>query len=481
MIGQSTIQRLLGMLTTIVLARVLGSANFGIYSIVVNTANSAYGLVRLGVDAAIHVHTAEHHSDAETRKAKGQLLGVGLIFLMGAGIIGAVICLAFANWIADVIYSKPELDHWIRLASVLVFLQCISQFVYVLLVGLHRFQEYAKVMVLSVSVSTVLISISSVFGGLPGALGALIVIQTVTLWLLYRLASSAMLIEHISIRFEKFRLHATTLLRNGLPFYAAGLVSVPTTYYIQGLVTQNFGLEAMGGLRVINSVTTLVSFVPTAIAAVMISNLTRCSTRDYSDFVRTTLLNVKYVWLFVLIAGTAILSLLPPMINVLFGHAYVALSGPASIAILSASFACLMGVVGNIAVSRKRVAFVFVYTLVQVTTFFIVAFIYAPQYGLTGYFIAELSGIICALIFIWLTTCSWRKTNKISAPWVLKLFIVSCLYIAIILLSVMYSSDEIRSVIGFVFFLFIIPLGYWAILDSEDRNLISRLIKNSLF
>ena len=131
------------------LARVLGSANFGIYSIVVNTANSAYGLVRLGVDAAIHVHTAEHHSDAETRNAKGQMLGAGLILLSGAGIIGAMICLMFAQWIATEIYGQPELVQWIRLAAILVFFQCLSQFCYASLAGLHRFNEYAKVMILS--------------------------------------------------------------------------------------------------------------------------------------------------------------------------------------------------------------------------------------------------------------------------------------------------------------------------------------------
>jgi O-antigen/teichoic acid export membrane protein len=480
MIGQSTIQRLLGMFTTIVLARVLGSANFGIYSIVVNTANGAYGLVRMGIDAAIHAHIAEHHSDSKTREAKGQMLGTGLIILLGAGIIGAIICFSAALWIADIIYGRPELEHWIRLASVLAFIQCASQFAYTLLAGLHRFQEYSKVIVLSFSMSFVVISISSVFGGLPGALGGLITIQTITLWLLYRQARSAMLVELISLHFQKFIFNSALLLKNGFPFYAAGLVSVLSTYYIQGLVTQNFGLEAIGGLRVITSVTTLVSFVPTAIAAVMVSHLTRRSTSDYSDFVRITLLNVKYVWLFVLLSGSAIFILLPLIISILFGDTYISFSGPASIAILSASFACLIGVIGNIAFSRKRVGFIFFYTLIQFSVFLLISFIYVPQYGLIGYFIAELSGIICALSFIWLSTGDWRYSNNISAPWILKLFALSLIYVATFLLSAIYGADGIRSIIGLAIFIMLILVGYWGVLSTDDRNSIKILINNRL-
>lgn len=480
MIGQSTIQRLMGMLTTIVLARVLGSANFGIYSIVVNTASSAYGLVRLGVDAAIHVHTAEHHSDTDTRNAKGQMLGAGLVLLSMAGIFGAVICLVFAQWIAVEIYGKPGLEQWIRLAAFLVFLQSISQFVYTLLAGLHRFKDYAKVMVISVSASAVVLSISSFFGGLHGALFGLIAMQTVTLWLLYRRARAAILTEHISLQFRRFTANATHLLKTGFPFYAAGLLSVPSAYYVQGLLTQNSGLEAMGGLRVITSITTLVSFVPTAIAAVMVSHLTRSSTSDYTDFVRTTLLNVKYIWLFVLIAGAGILTFLPLLVNVLFGQTYKSYTAPASLAILSSVLACLMGVVGNISFSRKRVSFIFFYTMIQTAFFLFTALFYVPLYGLSGYFFAELFGLVSALGFIWLTTSNWRKRNLVSPPWLTRLLTISCAYTVFFILAGIFGSDVTRSVFGSISFVLLMGLGYWYVLDTEERGVFSLLIQGWL-
>ena len=480
MIGQSTIQRLLGMLTTIVLARVLGSANFGIYSIVVNTAGSAYGLVRMGIDAAIHVYTAEHYLDAETREAKGQMLGAGLILLMGAGIMGAVICLVFAHWIADVIYGQPELKHWIRLAAVLVFFQCASQFVYTLLAGLHRFLEYARVMVISVAGSTVIISAASVLWGLKGALGGLIAMQAVTLLLLYRQAHVAMSHEKISIRFRKLTEKAKLLLRNGFPFYAAGLISVPVTFYLHGLITQSSGLEAMGGLRIIASITVLISFIPTAIAAVMISHFSRSSTNEYEMFVSSTLLNFKYVWLLVLIVSAAVLTFLSLIIYVLFGSSYQIFVGPASISIISSVFACLLGIVGNLSLSRKRVDFIFFYTFIQMGVFFIIAFFAVPKYGLTGYFFAELSGLICALGFVWKATSVWRKRNRVSAPWVRILFAVSAIFVVSFSFVGIFGSNIIRASVGFVCLMLVLSLGYWGVLDAVERTSFVLIIRKRL-
>lgn len=480
MVGQATIQRILGMLTTIVLVRVLGSAGFGIYSIVVNTASSAYGLVRLGIDAAIHVHAAEHHSGTEAKTAKEQMLGAGLILLTAAGTAGAAICLLFAQWIAEVIYGRAELAQWVRLAAVLVFIQCASQFVYTLLVGLHRFGGYAKVMVLSAAASAVVLSASSALWGLRGAVGGLILVQAVTLWMLWGQARTAITAERISIRFGRFATSAAPLLKNGFPFYASGLASVPSTYYVQGLVAQNFGLEAIGGLRVIVSLTTLVSFIPTAIAAVFVSQLTRSSTVDYTDFVRTSLLNIKYLWTFLLLAGAGLLTLLPPLLTLLFGEAYRELTAPASLAILAVILSSLLGYVGSLAFSRKRVGFIFWYTTIQVAGFLLVSSTLVPEYGLPAYFLAEFVGFGCALCYVWIATATWRRRHVVSPSWVPKLLTLSGGYGLMFLLGSLLGSDAIRSGIGLVCMVAVASVAYWTIFDASERAALGAFLRSRL-
>jgi len=399
------------------------------------------------------------------------MLGAGLTLLIAAGILGAVICLLFAKWIADVIYGKPELTPWIRLASFLVFFQCVSQFTYTLLAGLHRFQEYARVMVISVAASAVVLSISSIWLGLQGALGGLIVMQAVTLWMLYRQAHAALSHEKLSLHFLSFLETSALLLKNGFPFYAAGLVSIPATYYLHGLVTKCSGLEAMGGLRVIASMTTLMSFIPTAISAVMISHFSRRSTGEYGAFIRSTLSNFKYVWLFVLIVCAGMFTFLPLIIDVLFGNAYEVFVGPASIAILSSMFACLLGIVGNVSLSRKRADFIFVYSLIQTAVFFVVALLAVPKYELAGYFMAELSGLVCALGFVWKTTSGWRARNLVSPPWVPIMVGISALFLVLFSVIGMFGSSGLRMSVGIACLMLVLSLGYWRVLDNEERTL----------
>src|SRR5687767_3240747 len=87
---QSVVQRLLGALTAIVLARGLGVNGYGLYTAAISTASSAYGLVRLGIDASLHVYTARARQTPDSDVLTGQLLGAGFIILTSAGFVAAV-------------------------------------------------------------------------------------------------------------------------------------------------------------------------------------------------------------------------------------------------------------------------------------------------------------------------------------------------------------------------------------------------------
>lgn len=417
LIGQSTVQRLLGMLTTVVLARVLGVAGFGAYSVVINTASSAYGMVRLGVDASIHVHTAEADQGENSRQDKGDMLGAGLLLLTGSGVLGAAACLLLSDWLAKSVYGQPELSHWIAFAAGLVLLQCVSQFCYATLVGLHQFVTYSWVMFLSAVISTLAVSICAYFLGISGALAGMLVAQAVTVFLLARSARGALHTNEIILRLCAVKQWVYRHLRLGFPFYAAGLLSVPVALYLQGILSRHAGLEALGELRVITAILSLISFIPTAASSAMVSLLTRSSTSDYSSFIQQALLHIKYIWLFAVFSGLGVFLVLPLIIKLLFGEAYMGAVAPASYAILTTIIACVLGFSGNIIFARRRVGLILAQTACQVTVFAGVASILIPTMGLSGYFAAEFSGYLAAILFIYFTVVSWKKRHGVSIPW----------------------------------------------------------------
>jgi O-antigen/teichoic acid export membrane protein len=471
MIGQSTIQRLLGMLTTIVLARVLGSANFGIYSIVANTAGSAYGFVRLGIDAAIHVHTSAHDSNAQTREAKGRLLGAGLILLMGAGMIASMGCLVCADWISDVLYGQPNLGKWIRLAAVLVFLQCLSQFCYASLAGLHRFNEYAKVMILVAVLNILSASAASWLWGLSGAIYASIFVQGIATYLLWHHTFIALRRDEIILKFQQLGGSFRTLIHTGFPFYVSGLLALPVYYYLQGVLGRDVGLDSLGHLRVIVSITAVITFLPTSIAAVMVSHLTRESGFDYSNFVQKTLANIKFIWIFVLLASAATFSVLPILIHLLFGDSYDGAITPASAALIASVLSCLLGVVNNVALSRKRMLITLQYMLIQAIVFLVFGIFLIARIGLTGYFFAEIASMGAALIFVWYFSRAWRRQNNTSQRWILPMVMLTLIMALAFSSPTWLGHSNHNWWIGLILLMLSVGVVYFFALDSWERNL----------
>lgn len=471
MIGQSTIQRLLGMLTTIVLARVLGSTNFGIYSIVVNTAGSAYGFVRMGIDAAIHVHTSAHDSNVQTREAKGQMLGAGLILLMGAGVIASVSCLVFAHWIADVVYGQPKLGEWIRLAAVLVFLQCLSQFCYASLAGLHRFNEYAKVMILVALLNILSASAGSWLWGLSGAIYAYIFVQGITTYLLWHHTAIALRRDEIILRFQQLRSSFRTLINTGFPFYVSGLLAIPVYYYLQGTLGRDVGLDSLGQLRVIVSITAIITFLPTSIAAVMISHLARESGADYSNFIQKTLANIKFIWIFVLIASAATFTVLPLLIHLLFGSSYTGVITPASAALIASVLSCIIGVVNNVALSRKRLLTTLQYMLVQTIVFLAFGLFLIPHIGLTGYFLAESASMGAALTFVWYLSRAWRRQNDTSPRWILPMVMLTLIFALAFSSPTWLGHSNHNWWVGLIVLILSAGVGYFFVFDNSERDL----------
>ncbi len=460
------------MLTTVVLARVLGVASFGAYSAIINTANSAYGMVRLGVDASIHVHTAEADQGENSRQDKGDMLGAGLLLLLVSGAVGAAVCLLLSDWLAKTVYGQPELSHWMAFAAGLVLLQCVSQFCYASLVGLHQFVTYSWVMFFSAVISTLAVSIGAYFLGTSGALAGMLVAQAVTVFLLARLARGALHAQDILLHFGAVKKWAYRHLRFGFPFYAAGLLSVPVVLYLQGMLSRHSGLEALGELRVITAILSLISFIPAAASSAMVSLLTRSSTSNYLSFIQQSLLHIKYIWIFAVFSGLGVFLVLPLIVKLLFGGAYMGVMAPMSYAIMSTIFSCVLGFVGNIIFARRRVGLLLAQTICQFAVFAGVASMLIPKMGLRGYLAAELSGFLAAILFIYYIALPWKKRHAIIISWLFPGVLLSVMDgLGLLLLSSPAVKDYRTMGAVLLFAITVLVIGRF-ILTIEERLMI---------
>lgn len=366
MVGLSILSRAFGMLTTIALARILGASNFGIYSIVVNTANSAYSLIRLGIDAAVHVHTAESHETNKEKEEKGILLAAGFLLLSCAGLIGGGFCLIGAPWIAETIYGDVGLAYWVRFAGVLVVIQCVSQFAYTVFAGLENFRFYSKIIVIFSGIGLIITLISSLIFDLIGAVASLLITQALIVFVLLPKCLAMLRESEIVLRIEAFGRMANKIFRTGFYFYVSGLISVPIIYYVQGILVRYCGLDSLGQLRVVVSICTIVSLVPTSISAVMISHLAKHKIEEGLKFANKIDQNIKLVWGFSLLLSTLLFFAFPLLVKLLFGESYMDATIPGALALCGVVLTCVLGVLNNLLLSIKRTGLMLVGSIAQV-------------------------------------------------------------------------------------------------------------------
>jgi len=477
MAGQGGVARLSGFLTTVALSRLLPPGDVGIYGLVVNTAGSVYGLTRLGTDAAITVSAAHGRDTVDGRAHQGRVLGAGLALLTCSALLGSLVCLLFSAVIASAVFGRSELGPWIAAAAVFVALNALTQFCYRTLLGFGRLPQYARVMAVTAGGGLLLTVSAAAVGGVAGAVTGLAVTQALAVLWLHHATRRAMSEEGVRIRFDALRSEARRILRHGIPFYLAGLAIIPATYFAQGLLSRHGGVEALGGLRVITSMLTLVTLVPMAVAPLILQRLSVAASGGDQGFSASTFRLLKYSWIFAVVVGMTADLLAPVLMAVFFGDAYSQHVPVVSLALFSTMFAVVASVVTNIMLATGRVMLILRYTLVQATVFVGVAVVMVPEHGLTGYFIADICGR--AAVFGALLCMKGVMRTILGQSWIRPAISVTALYASVAWLSM--TGDGIsRHVIASMGLCIACTLIYLTVFEREERSRIIRMFTTAL-
>jgi len=388
MLIQAVIQRGAGLFSTLLLSRLISAGGLGAITAASNTAATSYSLMRLGADAGMHVMAAGHDPVKQPDQIESVLGNSFSVFLI-ISLVGTGAILLLSGPIAETLFADRSLQRFIAYGGCLLGAQIIAQFAYSAFAGLHDFRGYALVMGISGPTSAVMTVCGGYLFSAEGAAISLVAGQIITacvlLVVLRRRCSKHRIILRPRLSLEVI----TKIIALGFPFYLAGLLIPPTEFFIQSMMVKVGGISQLGQLRAIVALTSILAFIPSALAGPMISTLTRTFEQNRDQHLSATMLNLKVLWFFGL-GGTVVLGLAWPLaINVLFGPSFQPAADHGHVAVFTIVFTLLNGVVWSALLSMKRMKLLLGLGMIQAAAFLITALVLVPAQPLLGYLWAQ--------------------------------------------------------------------------------------------
>ena len=157
---------------SIIIARLLGAGDYGLYALVLSVPAFMGGLTAVGTDEALIRFLAKLKAEGKPKLA-AHVLKLGLAFRMIMGGIASLICLLFADFFAAYLLNRPELTIYIKIVSFYILFQVLFDSVSSAFIGLDRMERSAQIMVLMsftrLSVAPLLILLGyGIAGGVTG-------------------------------------------------------------------------------------------------------------------------------------------------------------------------------------------------------------------------------------------------------------------------------------------------------------------------
>ena len=306
----------------IIVARLLGPHDYGLYTLAVTIPTLLVALSDMGMNYALVRLPAKSKSDGDPARAS-RLIKLGFLLKLTVSTVAFLICYAGSTLIATTVLSRPELTPFIQLASLLIVFQAIYDATNNSFIGqdLMQYSAATQIMqaVLKGTLGPTLVFIGlGITGAISGFVLALAAAGATGAAILFtRHARSS------SRTPDSASMEIRTLLVYGLPLYLATVVTVFLTQY-QNIVLAHFASNVeVGNFGATWNFTTFMTILSYPITTAMFPMFSKMDPKNQrSDLARGFVLAVKYASLLMIPASVAVMVFSRNLIYLTYGDGY---------------------------------------------------------------------------------------------------------------------------------------------------------------
>lgn len=392
-------------LSSIVVARVLGKEGFGQFGVIQATVLTFQVFAGFGLGMTATKYIAQYIYDDPNKV--GRIIALSLIIsTLTAGLLalGLFIC---APWLAVNALAAPKLSVLLRYAAFALFFGALNGALTGALVGFEAYKMIARVNAIAGVISFPLLIGGVLWKGLTGAVLGFVITMAVNwvlnYWTLRRIA------KHSNINFdykECFK-EISILVRFSMPAALSSILVAPVLWVCNVMLVKSpGGYFEMGLYNAANQWRSAILFIPSSVGIIVLPILSSFKNIDNrSDYFRVLKSNILFNALLALFLAVLV-SAFSLQIMGSYGRAFIVGNGVLILLSFSAVLSSTVSVVGHVIASRDQMWWGFALNLVWAISLIMCAHVLIKKgaYGLAlANFIAYGIHLITSAIFIiWL-------------------------------------------------------------------------------
>lgn len=267
------------LLSTIIVARLLGLESFGIYSLLVATVMTVAAVAQGGSGLVATKLVGELLASGSERV--GRVLKAFRIFAFLMGAFAALLLFSLAGTLSSDVFVRPELVQPIRLVAAATFFFVFASYQIGALQGFGAFREMGRASVITGLGHVVFTSVGAIVGQVTGALLGFVfasAIRSVMFgYALSEVRRARGVPTSVTVDFKDFRF----IWRFAVPSGLAGLVTVPSLWLVTVLVARlPEGLGLVAVFSAAHQIRLAVLQLPSLLNAVSFSALSQLKGRN---------------------------------------------------------------------------------------------------------------------------------------------------------------------------------------------------------
>lgn len=255
------VSRLMGVVTWVVLARLLGQAGFGELGIIQSTLGVFTALAGFGFGTTATKYVAEFRSTDPARA--GRILGLSGLFVIGTGAACSLALLVLAPVLARDTLGAPELTDLLRLGGLLILISAVNGAQSGALSGFEAFRSIAQANAATAFVTLPAAALGAWHWGVMGALAGLILGNAANLVLMRLALRRECRRNQIEITYRGCLAEWSVLHRFTLPAVVSAMLAGPVNWICNAMIMRGGGgAPEMGVVTAVNQWYYALLFVP---------------------------------------------------------------------------------------------------------------------------------------------------------------------------------------------------------------------------